>query len=255
MQRLWALAYNTFREAVRDRILYSILFFAVGVIVLSLLMQEISVGDRDKVVRSVAQGAIAAFGSIISMFLGISLVWGEVEKKTVYTILSKPISRWLFVLGKYLGMMMTLSVVVAIMFAVYTVLLTIQQSFPPPVVYVSAALLMIELMLLTSWATLFSTYSAPTTAAAFTLAIFLIGHLADDIWLYGNQLDNPAAQSMARGLYWLLPNFEMFNLRSHAVHDLPIPWEQVWGATAYGVCYTAAVLGLAMLVFERRDLK
>jgi len=83
----------------------------------------------------------------------------------------------------------------------------------------------------------------------------LIGHLADDIWLYGNQLDNPAAQSMARGLYWLLPNFEMFNLRSHAVHDLPIPWEQVWGATAYGVCYTAAVLGLAMLVFERRDLK
>ena len=181
MIRLWALAHNTFREAVRDKVLYSILFFAVGVIALSLVMQEITVGDREKVVRSVAQGAVAAFGSIISMFLGISLVWKEVERKTVYTILSKPISRWMFVLGKYLGMMMTLAVVVGIMMVVYTLLLTIQQSLPPAVVYVSAGLLMVELMLLTSWATLFSTYSAPTTAAAFTLAIFVIGHLADDI--------------------------------------------------------------------------
>jgi ABC-type transport system involved in multi-copper enzyme maturation permease subunit len=255
VRRVWALAYNTFREAVRDRVLYSILFFAVGVIALSLLMVEITVGDRDKVVRSVALGSVAAFGSIISMFLGISLVWGEVEKKTVYTILSKPISRWMFVLGKYLGMMMTLGVVVGIMLGVYTLLLTVQQTFPPPIVYVSMAMLMVELMLLTSWATLFSTYSAPTTSAAFTLAVFVIGHLADDIWLYGNQLDNPAAVSVARVLYWVLPNFEMFNLRSHAVHEMAIPWDQVWGATAYGVCYTAAVLGLAMLVFERRDLK
>ena len=131
MIRLWALAHNTFREAVRDKVLYSILFFAVGVIALSLVMQEITVGDREKVVRSVAQGAVAAFGSIISMFLGISLVWKEVERKTVYTILSKPISRWMFVLGKYLGMMMTLAVVVGIMMVVYTLLLTSSSPCPP----------------------------------------------------------------------------------------------------------------------------
>jgi len=255
MQKVWALAHNTFREAVRDKILYSILFFAIGVIALSLVMQEITVGDRDKVVRSVAQGSIAAFGSIISMFLGISLVWKEVERKTVYTILSKPISRWMFVLGKYLGMMMTLTVVVVVMVLVYTVLLSIQQTVPPVIVYVSAFMLIVELMLLTSWATLFSTYSAPTTAAAFTLAIFAIGHLADDIWLYGNQLENPAGQSVARVLYWLLPNFEMFNIRDYAVHELPIPWDQVVGGSVYGLFYTAAVLGLAMVVFERRDLK
>ncbi len=255
MLRLWALAQNTFREAVRDKVLYSILFFAVGVIALSLVMQEITVGDREKVVRSVAQGAVAAFGSIISMFLGISLVWKEVERKTVYTILSKPISRWMFVLGKYLGMMMTLTVVVAVMTLVYTLLMTIQQQLPPLVVYVSVGLLMVELMLLTSWATLFSTYSAPTTAAAFTLAVFVIGNLADDIWLYGSQLENPGAQATARALYWALPNFEMFSLRTQAVHELSIPWEQVLGATAYGLSYTAAVLALAMWVFERRDLK
>ncbi len=255
MTRLTALAQNTFREAVRDRVLYSILFFAIGVIGLSLVMQEITVGDRDKVVRSVAQGSIAAFGSLISIFLGISLVFKEVERKTVYTILSKPISRWTFVLGKYLGMMMTIAVQVGIMMLVYTVLLTMQQTVPPAVVYVSAGLLLMELMLLTAWATLFSTYSGPTTAAGFTLAVFLIGHLADDIWTFGNQLESAAAVEVARVLYWVLPNFEMFNIRSHAVHELPIPWSQVWGASAYGLCYTAAVLGIAMLVFERRDLK
>jgi len=255
MTRLMALARNTFREAVRDRVLYSILFFAIGVIGLSLVMQEITVGDREKVVRSVAQGAIAAFGSLIAIFLGISLVFKEVERKTVYTILSKPISRWTFVLGKYLGMMMTIAVQVGVMMVVYTVLLTIQQTIPPPVVYVSAGLLLMELMLLTAWATLFSTYSGPTTAAGFTLAVFLIGHLADDIWTFGNQLDTEAAVEVARALYWVLPNFEMFNIRAHAVHELPIPWDQVLGASAYGLCYTAAVLGLAMLVFERRDLK
>ena len=127
------------------------------------------------------------------MFLGISLVWKEVERKTVYTILSKPISRWMFVLGKYLGMMMTLAVVVGIMMVVYTLLLTIQQSLPPAVVYVSAGLLMVEAPCSSpSWATLFSTYSAPTTAMAFTLAIFVIGHLADDIWVYGNQVPREA---------------------------------------------------------------
>ncbi len=255
IRKLWALAHNTFREAVRDRILYSILFFAVGVIALSLVTQEITVGDRDKVVRSVGLGAVAAFGSIMSMFLGISLVWGEVEKKTVYTILSKPISRWMFVLGKYLGMMMTLSVVVAIMGLVYTVLLSAQQTFPPAIVYVSMGLLMVELMLLTSWATLFSTYSAPTTAAGFTLAVFVIGHLADDIWLYGSQLESPAARAIARALYWVLPNFEMFNIRAQAVHEMAIPWPVVVGGLGYGLMYSAGVLCCAMWVFERRDLK
>ena len=88
MRRLWALASNTFREAVRDRVLYSILFFAVGIILLSLALREITIGDQAKVVRSVAQGSIDIFGSIIAMFLGVSLVWKEIERKTVYTILS-----------------------------------------------------------------------------------------------------------------------------------------------------------------------
>lgn len=255
MRRLWALASNTFREAVRDRVLYSILFFAVGIILLSLALEEITIGDQAKVVRSVAQGSIDIFGSIIAMFLGVSLVWKEIERKTVYTILSKPIPRWMFVLGKYLGLLLTLFVELAFLILVYVGLMLIQQSFPQPVVFLSFGTLFAELALLCAWATLFSTYSAPMTAAAFTLAVFVIGHLADDIWLYGSQAESPAVQSIAHTLYYALPNFSLFSLRTEAVHQLPIPWERVGPALGYGLAYTSAVLGVAMAVFQRRDLR
>ena len=255
MSRLWALAMNTFREAVRDKIWLSILFFAIGSVLLSLAMKEITIGDQAKVVRSVAQGGIDFFSAIIAMFLGISLVWKELDKKTIYTILSKPIPRWMFLLGKYLGLMMTVSVAVFSLSCIYVLLMTMQQSFPPVVVFVSIFMLLIELMLLTAWATLFSSYSAPTTATLFTLAVFFIGHMADDIWLFGNKSENPLVQEVARGLYWILPNFEALSIREAAVHGRDIPWKQVWHGVLYGLGYTASILALTVMVFERKDMK
>jgi ABC-type transport system involved in multi-copper enzyme maturation permease subunit len=251
------LAWNTFREAVRDRVLYSIFFFALGVILLSLAMEEISIGDQAKVVRSMAQGSIDFFAAVIAMFLGISLVWKELERRTVYTILSKPIPRWCFVIGKYLGLVLTVAVQLLLMLLFYVVLMLFQtqQSFPPPVVFVSMGLVLVELMLLTAWATLFSCYSSPTTAAFFTLSIFIIGHLADDVWLYGSQAESPGVQQLSKTLYWVLPNFELFNIREAAVHGREVPWERAWGALAYGLAYTAMILGLAVGVFNRKDIK
>lgn len=255
MSRLWALATNTFREAVRDRVLYSILFFAVGVLFLSLAMEELTIGDQAKVVRGVAQGAMDVFGSIIAMFLGVSLVWKEIDRKTIYTILSKPIPRWMFVLGKYSGLVLTLLVEVLILTAVYTAMMLVQQGMPPFVVYVSMGMLMAELMLLTAWSTLFSSFTTPTTAAAFTLAIFIIGHLADDIWLFGSQAEHEGVKSVARFLYWALPNFEVFSIRAEAVHERAVPWDRVGLGLLYGLGYTTAVLGAAVAIFQRRDMK
>jgi ABC-type transport system involved in multi-copper enzyme maturation permease subunit len=255
MSRLLALALNTFREAVRDRILYSILFFAAGVILLSLALKHVTVGDQDKVIRSIGQGAIALFGSIIAMFLGVSLVYKELERKTVYTILSKPIPRWMFILGKYAGLMLTLAVEVGFLLLVYTLQVSVQQHFPPTIVFVSVGLLMVELGLLCAWSTLFSTYSSPTTATFFTMAVFVIGHLVDDIWLFGSQAESPVVQQISRLLYWVLPNLEMFNIRDLAVHERPVPWERIPATVAYGLGYTAAVLAAAIAVFQRRDIK
>ena len=207
MRQIWSLARHTFQEAVRDRVLYSIVIFAVLVVFASLAAEQVTIGDQDKVVRSFAQGAIDIFSAIVAMFLGVSLVYKELEQRTVYTILSKPLPRYRFVLGKYLGVVLTLTVQLALMAAVYTGLMVATQGFPPPVVFVSFGLLLLSLMLLTAWSTLFSCYSGPTTASFFTLSIFTIGHLADDIWLFGSQADSEAVRSVARALYWALPNF------------------------------------------------
>lgn len=255
LRSVGALALNTFREAVRDRVLYSILFFAAGVILLSLLLQEVTIGDQAKVVRSIGQGSIDLFGSIIAIFLGVSLVWKELDRRTVYTLLSKPLARATFLVGKYLGLLLTLLVEVSILLAVYTALMVAQQGFPPTIVFVSVGLLLVELALLTAWSTLFSASSSPTVATAFTLAVFVIGHLADDIWLYGNQADSEAVRTIATVLYWVLPNFELFNIRELAVHERPTPWSRVLPAVAYGISYSAAVLGAASLAFRNKDIR
>lgn len=254
-RQLAALATTTFREAIRDKVLYSLLFFAGLLLIVSLAMEEFTIGDQDKVVRSTALGAIRLFGSVISLFLGIGLVYKELERKTIYTLASKPLPRWTFLLGKYLGLMGVIAVQLVLMGALYVGLLTLQQGFPDTGVFVSWFLLYLELGLLTAWALLFSSYSSPTVATAFCLSIFAIGHLADDIAMFGRQADSPVVQQTAEIVYWLLPNFEVFNAAPLAAHGLPIPTDMVLGAVAYGLGYTTVVLIAAMAVFATRDFK
>lgn len=255
MRRLWAIALNTYREAIRDRILYSLLFFSALVLAASLATQEITVGDQDKVVRGIGLGAVRLFSSIMAMFLGVGLVWKEIERKTIYLIVSKPIPRWIFLLGKYFGLMLTLLVNVGLMLLLYAALMFFQQGLPSANFLAFSLLLFFHLALLTAWSTLFSAYSGPTTATAFTLSVFVIGNLADDIWLFGQQAESPVTRAVSGALYWVLPNFEVFNLQPQATHQLPVDPLYLLQASAYGLGYTAVVLALAIAVFQRRDFR
>lgn len=252
MSQILAVATNTFREAVRDKVLHSILFFAVLLLFVSLAMEEITIGDQVKVVRGVALGGIALMGSIIAIFLGVGLVYKEIEKKTIYTLASKPVPRWRLLLGKYLGLWITLAAELAILTVLYAVVVGTQYGMPSGI-FLAIGMLMLELTLLCAWATLFSTFAAPTTASAYSLCIYLIGHFADDLRLFGERADDPTFKAIALGLYRVLPNLEIFNVRAEAVHGLAIPMSEIGWATAYGLGYTVVVLAVAMLVFEKRD--
>jgi ABC-type transport system involved in multi-copper enzyme maturation permease subunit len=247
MNRIWAIAKNTHREAIRDRVLYSLLFFACVILVATLVTEEITIGDQDKIMRGVALGSISLFSSVIAMFLGVSLVYKELERKTIY--------RWMFVLGKYTGLLLTLGVNVVVMSALYLLIMGLKLGMPHPSLAAFLVLLFVELMLLTAWATLFSTYSGPTTATAFTLAIFVIGHLADDIWSFGQQAESASLQRVSEILYWVLPNFEVLNVQPEATHQLAISLGRIGTAAGYGLAYTAVVLIAAILVFQKRDFK
>lgn len=255
MSAIWAVATNTFREAVRDKVLHSILLFAGLLLLVSLGMREITVGDADKVVRGVALGGIAFIGAIIAIFLGVGLVWKEIERKTIYTLASKPIPRWRLLLGKYVGLWITLAVEVGFLTLMYTGIVGSQQGLPGAPIYVAIGMLMVELTLLCAWATLFSTFAAPTTASAYSMCIYMIGHFADDLRLFGEKSEDPAFRQLALALYRVVPNLEMFNVRAEAVHGIAVPAAELGWAVAYGAGYSVAVLAVAMWVFEQRDFK
>lgn len=246
---------NTFREAIRDKVLNSILFFAALMLFVSLAMQELTIGDQDKVVRGVALGGVSLVAALISVFLGVGLVYKEIERKTIYTLASKPMPRWHLLLGKYLGLWVTLAVELLALAAMYTVIVGLQQGLPGPQIYLSMAMLMVELTLLTAWATLFSTFASPMMASAYTLCIYVIGHFCDDLQLFGEKSDNPAFKAMMLAMYRVLPNLEMFNIRTEAVHGIAVPASELLWSAAYGLGYTTAVLVVAMRVFEKRDFK
>jgi ABC-type transport system involved in multi-copper enzyme maturation permease subunit len=255
MSRIWVIATNTFREAVRDRILNSILFFAVLMLGLSLALRELSIGDSDKVVRGVALGGVSLLAAIVALFLGVSLVYKEIERRTIYTLAAKPIARWQLLLGKYLGIWLTLLAEVGLLFLFYVLIVSPQQGLPGAPVFVAMFMLIIELSLLSAWAMLFSTFAAPVTATAYSLCIYVIGHFADDLRLFGERAEPGAFKTTVLALYRVLPNLESFNLRTEAVHGVSVPLAELVWTTAYGVGYTAAVLAVAMLIFTKRDFK
>ena len=253
--RILAIAKNTFRETIRDRVLYSLLFFGLLVIVISLVTQEVTIGDADKVVRSIALGAIRVFGSVFAIFLGIGLVYKELERKTIYTIASKPIPRWMFILGKYLGLMAVIAVQLGAMTLIFAIAIGLQQGLPGWEVWLSLLLLYAELALLTAWALLFSAYSSPVVASLFSGSILIIGNLADDVRTFGQAAESESMRQLSEVVYWVLPNFSVFNVSDLAIHGLPIPTERVLWALVYGLGYTVAVLAASTLVFARRDFK
>ena len=253
MSRIWAIAANTQREAIRNRILYALLFFALIPIAASTLLGHLTVGEYTKIVMDVGLAAIAIFGILIAIFVGIGLVNKEIERKTIYTIASKPVSRVSFIVGKYLGLLMVLALLVALM-GVANLISALLNDVPVGASYLLVlGMTLVELMVVTAFAVLYSTFTGPTLASFFSLSTVIIGHLTTDIRAFGAESEMVFVQKMTAALYWVLPNLETFNIRAEVVHGIPLPPTFLATSVAYGVGYSAAVIALAALIFHSRD--
>ncbi|MBM3312221.1 MAG: hypothetical protein FJY80_12025 [Candidatus Aminicenantes bacterium] len=247
------IARNTFKEAVRDRVLYLLLFFAASAIVLSRVLAILTVGDRAKVVKDVGLASISFFGALMAILIGTGLVYKEIEKRTIFTLLAKPLRRHEFLLGKYLGLLLTLGVMTAAMSLVFLILvfahtLTLELRLLLPVGF-----LYLELCLITAVAILFSSFSTPILSSLFALSFYLIGHFSWSLETLIKKTPPGAGRTLLRVVYTVLPDLENFNLKTEVVHGLPIPASLYLYAPAYGLVYTAFVLLLAVLIFRRRD--
>jgi Cu-processing system permease protein len=263
-----AIAINVFRESVRDKVLYNLVLFAMLMMGASYLIGQLTAGQDVKIVKDLGLSAISMFGVFIAVFIGIGLVSKEVERRSIYALLAKPVHRYQIVIGKYAGLALTLAVNVVIMAgALYAVLVytswgvdaTVQRAWDAPALdpalLKAVALILVELMLVTAIALFFSTFSTPMLSAAFTFGLFIVGHFSADLKNFDQVVDSPAAVRLARGLYWILPNLAQFDVKAQVVHGQPVPVGYLALTTAYATLYISMLLAIAMFVFSRRDFK
>ena len=254
-----AIAQNTYKENLRDKILYNLVIFGLVMIAGSLLLSTLTIGERTKIIMDIGLASIEIFGTLIAIFVGIGLVSKELERRTIYTVLCKPVSRSRFILGKYLGLAITLFVNVSIMGVGFFVILSTVHVIPNFTIVAAVLLIFVQLMVLTAFALLFSTFTTSTLSAMFTLSIYIIGHLTQDLKNLAVRLSETPSSTISSTMldvvYYILPNFEYFNLKGEAAHGVAIDPMTVGSAVAYGLLYITALLAVACLVFERRDVK
>jgi len=255
MIKVWAIAQNTFREAVRDKILYSLLFFALVMIGSSVLIAELTIGEYGKIIRDVGLASISIFGLLIAIFVGIGLIYKEIERKTIYTIASKPVPRWQFLVGKYLGLLATLATEVAIMTVAYFAVLQAMGVGVTGAMVPAIWLTFVELAVVTAIAILFGSFTSPVLSALFTIGLTLIGKISQELMIIGERSESEGVRMLLAGAYRVLPDLARFDLRGPASYGTSVEWEYVAYATGYGAAYAAALLVLASLIFRFRDFK
>jgi ABC-type transport system involved in multi-copper enzyme maturation permease subunit len=255
--RILTIASNTFREAVRDRVLYNLVAFAVLISGAAVLVGQISFGIERLVVVNLGLTAISLFGVVISILIGIGLVSKEMDKRTIYTMLSRPVGRWEFILGKYLGLAGTLVVNAALMaVGVLAALLYVSHRLHAADGWILVALyfIVLEFLIVTSISLLFSSFSTPLMSAVFASCFFVVGSFAEDLREVA-KMTQGLVRWLSTGVAYLVPNFSALNVISSVAHEQPVALRLILYNTAYALLYSTAVLCGTILIFERRDLK
>jgi ABC-type transport system involved in multi-copper enzyme maturation permease subunit len=256
--RIAAIARNAFREAVRDRVLYNLVLFVLLLIAGAIFLGELSGGQERKIIVDLGLSAMLLFGVFISIFVGVGLVYKEIERRTIYAIFSKPVGRGEFLLGKYLGLGLTLLVNVVVMGAgVSLALIYVKRGWDPLALQIWPAILLIyvELMILTGISLLFSSFSSPALSALLTFFVFIIGHFSADLKSLAMSTGSSGARWLFGALYYVLPNLSNYSYITPVAHgQLPAPMN-VLAAILYALVYISVVLAAATLILNRRNFK
>jgi Cu-processing system permease protein len=256
--RIATIAGNTFREAVRDRVLYNLVLFVLILTAAAVFIGELSGGQERKIIVDLGLSAMLLFGVFIAIFVGVGLVYKEIERRTVYAIFSKPVGRGEFLIGKYLGLCLTLLVNVGVMGAgVSLALIYVSHGWDPLALSIWPAILLIyvELMVLTGIAFLFSSFSSPALSALLTFFVFFIGHFSADLKSLANSMGGRTSRWLFAGLYYVLPNLANLTFITPAAHGQLPNAARVAMVTLYSLVYIVMVLAAATVIFNRRNFK
>jgi ABC-type transport system involved in multi-copper enzyme maturation permease subunit len=253
MQSVMAVAKNTFRETIRDKILYNLVFFALLLMGSSVLLGTLTIGEQARIVKDLGLAAINLVAIIIAIFLGVGLVSREIERRTIYTILARPITRIQFVLGRYIGLAGIVTVNIVIMFAMFLATIWLSGFPTHAALFQAVQLILVESLVVIAIALLFSTFSSATLSASMTIGLYIVGHLTSDLKVIAEKSASQVAKAVMTGLYYMCPNLEVLNIKGQAASGVSLAIETQVLATGYGVLYAGLLLLAACLIFQRRE--
>ena len=254
--RILVISKNAFREAVRDRILYNLVLFVLLITASAVFLGELSAGQEARVIVNLGLGATLIIGAFVAIFVGVSLVWKEIEKRTVYSVLSKPIGRGEFIIGKYLGLCLTLLVNIAVMGIGLTIaLLYVHGTQFALAIWPAVLLIYLELTILTAVSIMFSSFSTPALSALLTFFVFIIGHFSASLRQMAEELGTRPAQIVFDTIYYLLPNLSHFSFATETANGIAAPASMIGGAVAYAIVFDIILLTITIFIFSRRNFK
>ncbi len=257
--RVWAIALNTFREAARIRVLYGILVLVVAANLLAIVLGELSVHEESRVARDIGLAGISLFGSLTAIFLGVFLLYTEIQRRTIHGIVSKPIERWEFVIGKYLGMVLVLSVLVGVFSLAMAGLLSWQGAGVSTGVVKAIVLSWFEVLVVAAIAIFFSSFSTPFLSGIFALGLWAIGRLTPDIEA-ATKAASTAIRLTTKAALEIVPDIHLFSVSGRAldgatvsVHGDFVSWGYVGWSSLHGLGWIVGLVALAAILFQRRD--
>jgi ABC-type transport system involved in multi-copper enzyme maturation permease subunit len=249
------LALNTFREAIRDRILSAVLVFGGIMVVSSVILAPLSLGEEHRIIRDLGLASITLFTVLTIVMVGTGMVYREIEHRTIHTILTHPVNRAEFILGKYLGLYSGIFLSIVILATVYLLVVAVFAGGWDPSLFVALSLTAAEAGIVTAIAIFFSSVASPLLSAVFTFLVFVAGHLAGDLKELAGQAGDTAVAKVVEVLYVALPSLHQFDVRNNVLSGAPIDPQQVIHCHVYALLYSAAVIVVTIVAFSRRDFE
>jgi Cu-processing system permease protein len=260
LARTWAIAVNTFREAIRNKVLYGILFAVVALNFFGIVLGEMSLNEEARVARDIGLAGVSLFGAITAIVLGVSLLYAEIQKKTIHTILAKPLERHEFVIGKYLGMVISLTLLALLFALTLGAMLALRDVAFTGALVRAVVLAYFEILVVAALAVFFSSFSTPFLSGLFTFALFFLGRVTPEIRYAAERAKLDLVKDVARVGLKLIPDLHVFALsgseldgRFVSVHGYFVDWGYVAGAAGYAFVWVVVLLLLAAMIFRRRD--
>jgi len=255
MQKIAAIIENTFKEAMRQRILVLIGVFSAVIIMVSVFLEPFALGEAPKILRDIGLAVPAFFGVLVVIIVGSTLIHKDIEKRTMYTVITKPVKRSEIIIGKFLGLFLLILVLEFAMALIQQLTLLLYEGSVDMTLFIAFPFILLEIAVLLGILLLFSSFSTPTLSAVMGVLFFMIGHASPDLKMFADQVKVPILKYTAYGFYYVLPNLENFNYRLELVHKLSLYGDQLLYSVAYGIVYTVFLVFLAIIVFEGREFK